>query len=117
MPSQTNIRITVGNSIIKYYEDDPEYGEFLDINHQEVARTRALTRQLQQAARANMQPLATLSAVAVNRLKQPSTSAAVATNVTTTRAPAQQQRLVIEEPKPRKLLHSIVINNQPSFLN
>ena len=61
--------------------------------------------------------MATLSAAAVNRLRQLATSAAVATNATTTRAQAQQQRLVIEEPKPMKLLHSIVINNKPSLLD
>ena len=61
--------------------------------------------------------MATLSAAVVNRLRRVANSAAVATNATTTRAQAQQQRLVMEQPKPRKLLHSIVINNQPSLLN
>ena len=61
--------------------------------------------------------MATLCATAVYRLRQAATSAAVATNATSTRAQGQQQRLVIEEPKPRKLLHSIVINNQPSLRN
>ena len=117
MSYQTNNRITASNSTRRYDKDDLEYWEFLDITYQENNRTRALTSQLQQAARANRQPLATLSATAVNRLWQAATSAAVATNATTTRAQAQQQRLVIEEPKPRKLLHSIVITNQPSCLD
>ena len=117
MPSQTNNRITSGNRIRGYEEDDPEYVEFLDMNHHEDDRTRALTSELQQAARANRQALATLSAAAVNRLRQAATSAAVATNTTTIRAQTQQQGLVIEEPKVRKLLHSNVIDKQPSFFN
>ena len=76
-----------------------------------------MRRQHQQAARANRQPLATLSAAAFNGLRQAATSAAVATNATTTRAQAHQQRLVIEQLKPRKLLHSIVINNEHYLLN
>ena len=73
--------------------------------------------QLQQAARDNRQPLATLSAMAVNRLRRPASPAAVATNTTTTRAQAQYQTLVMEQHKPRQLLYSIVINKQPSLLN
>ena len=119
MSCQSRNRVTAGNSTRRYEEDDPEYWELLDINHQEDARTSALTSQLQQAARANRQPLAQLSAAAVNRLRQVATEATVArtTNATTTRAQAQQARLVIEEPQPKKFLHSIVINNQPSLLN
>ena len=117
IPSQTNNRITAGNSTRQYNEDDPEYWEFLAINHQEDDRQRALTSQLQQAARANMQPFATLSAAAVNRLRQATTLAAVATNTSTSGVQSQLQRLAIEELKPRKFLHSIVITNQPSLLN
>ena len=117
MPTHANNRITAGNSNRRYVADDREYFEFLDINLQEVVRTRPLTSQLQHATKANRPPLATFSAAAVNNLKQAATSVAVASNATTTRAQAQQHRLVIEEPKPRKLLRSIVINNQPSLLN
>ena len=116
MPSQTKNRITVGISTRRYDEGDPECWEFFDIHQQEDDRTRALTSQFQQGARANRQPLSTLSAAVVNRLRQAATSAAVATNATTTKAQAQHQRLVIEEPKPRKLFHCIVIINQPSLL-
>ena len=117
MPSQTNNRITAGNSTRRYEKDHPEYWEALDINHQEDNRIRALTSQLQQAARANRQPLATLSAAAVNRLRQTAAAVTVATNATTTRAQAQQARLVIKEPQLKKFLHSIVIVNEPSLLN
>ena len=117
IPIQTKNRLTAGNSTRRYDEDDSEYRECLDINHQEDDTTRVLTNQLQQAARANRQPFSTLSATAVNGLRQAASSTAVSTNATTTRAQAQQQRCVIEEHKPRKLLHSIVINNQPSLLN
>ena len=63
------------------------------------------------------QPLATLSAVAGNGLRQTAAAATVATNATTIRAQAQQAGLVIEEPQPKKFLHGIVINNQPASLN
>ena len=53
MPSQTNNRITSGNSTRRYDYDGSEYCEFLDINHREDDRTRTLTSQLQQAASAN----------------------------------------------------------------
>ena len=108
MPLQTNNRITAGNSTRRYEGDDPEYWDLLDIHHQEDDRTRALTSQLQQAARANRQQLASLSAAA---------AATVATNATSTRAHAQQARLAIEEPKPKKFLHSIVINKLRSCSN
>ena len=114
---QNNDRITAGNSTREYAEDDPQYCVFLGINHREDDSTRALPSQFRQADRANRQPLATLSAAAVNRLRQAATPAAVATNATTTRAQAQQQRLVMEEPKPRQLLYSIVINNEPFLLD
>ena len=119
IPSPTNNRVTAGNRTRRYEDDDPEYWEFLNINHQEDHRTRALTSQLQQPARAYRQPLSTLSPAAVNRLRQTPTEEPVATttNATTTRAQAQQTRLVIEEPKPQKFLHSILINYQPSLLN
>ena len=61
--------------------------------------------------------MATHSSGAGNRLRRVATSAAVAPDATTTRALAQQQRLVIATPKPTKLLYSIVINNHPSFCN
>ena len=119
MPSQTNNSITAGNSTRRYQADDYEYCEVLDIHHPEDNRTRALTRQLHQAARAYRQPLATLSPTAGNSVRQIATEALVATrtNATTTRAQAQQARLVIKEPKPKKFLHSIGINNQPSSHN
>ena len=117
MPTRINNRIPAGSRTRKYDEDDLEYSEFLDINHQDNDRTRALTSQLQQADRANRQPLAILSAAAGNKLQQAATPAGVATNATTTRAQAQQQRLVRKESKPRKLLPSNVINNQPSLRN
>ena len=63
---QTNNRMTAGNSTRRYVEDDLQYYIFLDINNQKNDRTRALTSQLQQADRANRQPVATLSAAAVN---------------------------------------------------
>lgn len=59
--------------------------------------------------------MATLAPAGVNGLTQVVNTAAVATNAYTTRAQAQQQMLVIAELKTRKLLNSIVINNQPSL--
>ena len=115
MHSQTNYRLTASNSTRRYDEDDGAYREILDINHQQDDRTRALTRQLQQAARAKGQSLATLAGAAGNRLRQATTSAAVVINASTTRVQAQQYRFVIEARKLRKLLSSNVINNKPSL--
>ena len=117
MSSQLKHRIPAGNGSRRYDEDDTEYWELLDIDYQEDDGTRALPNQLQQAARANRQPLPTLSGAAVNRLRHTATPAAVATNATTTRAHTQQHSLVIEELKPRKLLHSLVLHKEASLLN
>ena len=69
MPSQTNNRVTADNGTRRYKEDDAEYWELLDLNHHEDNRFRALTSQLQQAARAHRQPLEQLSPVAVTSAK------------------------------------------------
>ena len=119
IPFHTKNRITTGNSTRRYEEDNLQYWELLGIDYQEEYRTRALTSQHQQAARAYRQPLVTISAAAVYRLRQAATEVTVATttNGSTTRAQAQQARVVIKEPQAKKFLHSIVINKQPSLLN
>ena len=119
MPSQTNNRMPAGNSTRRYEEDNPKSCGLLHINHHADDRTRARPSQVQQPARANRQPLAQLSPTTVNRLRQAATEAMVATttNATTTRAEAQQARLVIEAPNAKKFLHSIGINDQPALLD
>ena len=89
MSSKHDNRITAVNRTRTYDESDSESWKLLNITEQWDVRTRPLTSQLQQAATANRQPLATPSAAAVNRPRQEVPSAVVVTNAIATRAQAQ----------------------------